>query len=351
MAATLNIFEPTISTVSKGIEGKLVLLHSNERKLGKTYQATRFPKPYYLRFEQGINAIAGLAYAPLKKWSDFKKINKQLTDPKTVEKARQMYSTIIVDTTDVAIKWCEKYVCASQGVTRLNDGNSGFGLWKEYENEWFNEWNKLLNAGYCVVFIAHSEVRKLKNPVTKEEYEQLYPKGDKRTIDLIIDAADFIGYVKSNGFDENGELQMSSVYFSACPEFLAGSRFTYMAKEVTPFTAEGVQEAMKQAIEQEEAEKGITAISYDEKVAEETVEEISFEDALRVAKIYGKVLVKVEKNKDNTPIKDKALAILEKYLGEGAKLDEAIPEQVEQVTLIMTELQELAEEYDIEVEV
>ena len=151
---SIDIFAPSVSTVSKGIEGKLILLHSNERKLGKTAQAVRFPKPFYLRFEQGINAISGLPYAPLTKWSDFKKVNKQLTDPKTIDKARSMYSTLIVDTLDVAIKWCEKYVCGMQGVTRLNDGNSGYGLWKEYENEWFNEWNKLLNAGYCVIFIS-----------------------------------------------------------------------------------------------------------------------------------------------------------------------------------------------------
>lgn len=122
MGATFDIFSPSISQVSKGIEGKMILLHSNERKLGKTLQATKFPKPFYLRFEQGINAISGLPYAPLTKWSDFKKVRKQLTDPKTLDKAKEMYNTIIVDTLDVAIKWCDKYVCGMQGVERLNDG-------------------------------------------------------------------------------------------------------------------------------------------------------------------------------------------------------------------------------------
>ena len=156
MGATFDIFSPSISQVSKGIEGKMILLHSNERKLGKTLQATKFPKPFYLRFEQGINAISGLPYAPLTKWSDFKKVRKQLTDPKTIDKAKELYNTIIVDTLDVAIKWCDKYVCGMQGVERLNDGNSGYGLWKEYENEWFNEWSPLINAGYTIVFISHS---------------------------------------------------------------------------------------------------------------------------------------------------------------------------------------------------
>src|SRR5699024_9959966 len=224
---SLDIFNAPISTVSKDVKGKLILIHSNERKLGKTLQATKFPKPYYLRFEQGINAISGLSYAPLTKWADFKKIRKQLTNLKTIEKAQEMYNTLIVDTLDVAIRWCDKYVCGMQGVDRLNDGNNGYGLWKEYENEWFNEWNPLLNAGYTIIFISHSEVRKMKDPKTGAEYEQWVPKGDKRTIDLIVDDADLIGFVRSNGYDEDGNPQMSSIYFQNCPEFLAGSRFKY----------------------------------------------------------------------------------------------------------------------------
>ena len=249
-----------------------------------------------------------------------------------------MYSTIIVDTTDVAIKWCEKYVCSTQSVTRLNDGNSGYGLWKEYENEWFNEWNKLLNAGFCIVFISHSENRKMKHPVTGEEYEQLYPKGDKRTIDLIIDAADFIGYVKSNGFDENGESQLSSVYFSACPEFLAGTRFKYMPNEITPFTAEAVQEAMADAIEKEESEKGIKAVSYTQFIQESKGSEITYEEAMEKVKPLFKKLCELNKSK--------AIGIVEKYLGEGNKLSETNENQLEQVLVIIDELQDVVDDLE-----
>ena len=335
MADVLDIFNPAISVVSKDFEGKLLLIHSNERKLGKTLQATRFPKPYYLRFEQGINAISGLSYAPLTKWADFKKIRKQLTNPKTLDQARAMYTTLIVDTTDVAIKWCEKYVCGMQGVDRLNDGNNGYGLWKEYENEWFSEWNALLNAGYSIIFIAHSEARKMKDPKTGAEYEQLYPKGDKRTIDLIIDAADFIGYVKSNGFTEDGEPQMSSIYFQSCPEFLAGTRFKHMAPEITPFTAENVQDAMRIAVEMEEQESGAKAVSYAEKVANDTFKEMTYDEAIATAKPLFKKMME----------KDKMLTskIIEKYLGEGAKISDTTEKQLEQVLMIIDDFKEILE--------
>ena len=334
---SLDIFNAPISTVSKDVKGKLILIHSNERKLGKTLQATKFPKPYYLRFEQGINAISGLSYAPLTKWADFKKIRKQLTNPKTIEKAQEMYNTLIVDTLDVAIRWCDKYVCGMQGVDRLNDGNNGYGLWKEYENEWFNEWNPLLNAGYTIIFISHSEVRKMKDPKTGAEYEQWVPKGDKRTIDLIVDAADLIGFVRSNGYDEDGNPQMSSIYFQNCPEFLAGSRFKYMAPEITPFTAEGVQEALANAIEQEEQESGISAVSYAEQVAVSMPEEITYDEAMaKVKPLFEKVMKK--NGKENT------LKVVEKYLGEGQKLSGTTEKQLEQILMIIEDFEDMLED-------
>ena len=92
----LDIFNPQVSTVAKGLEGKVILVYGGNN-LGKTKQATRMKKPFYLPFEAGLNAIPGVPYCPITKWSDFIKINKQLTDPATVEKAREMYSTIIFD--------------------------------------------------------------------------------------------------------------------------------------------------------------------------------------------------------------------------------------------------------------
>lgn len=328
----LDIFNPVVSKVSKDVKGKLILIHSNERKLGKTLQATRFPKPYYLRFEQGINAISGLPYAPLTKWSDFKKIRKQLTNPKTIDKAQEVYQTLIVDTTDVAIRWCEKYVCGMQGVDRLNDGNNGYGLWAEYANEWFNEWNPLLNAGYTIIFIAHSEIRKQKDPKTNAEYEQWVPKGDKRTIDLIVDAADLIGYVKSNGYDDEGNPQMSSIFFQNCPQFLAGSRFKYMASEITPFTAENVQEALKQAIEQEEKESGVASVTYEQQQVEAMPVTENYEEAMEEVKGLFKQMVKKDKSETTK--------IVEKYLGEGVKLSDTNEKQLEQVLMIIEDFKE-----------
>ena len=228
--AEFDIFNPKVSQVVAGIEGKCILIHSNERKVGKTAQACKMPQPLYLRFESGINAIPNIPYMELTSWSDFKKVNKQLTNQKTLAQAKEKYKTIIFDTVDVAIKWCEQYICASEGVATIGQGNNGYGLWKEYENEWFKEINKLTNAGYAIYFISHSEENKQVDPITDEEYVQMCPKGDKRTIDLILDLVDIIGYVKGGGISEDGDEVLSSVYFANTKEFMGGSRFKYLPK-------------------------------------------------------------------------------------------------------------------------
>lgn len=325
-----DIFNPPKTKVVAGVEGKTILVYSAERKLGKTLQASRMPKPFYLRFEQGANAIPDMPYAPLTCWADFKKVNKVLTDPRKLSELKNMYETIIFDTIDVAINWCTDYVCAQYGVQRIKDGNNGYGLWSEYANEWTREINKLTNAGYTIYFIAHAETRKRIDPKTKEEYEQLYPKGDKRTIDPIIDLVDFIGYVKSNGLDENNVERPSSIFFANTKSFLAGSRFD-MPTEINPFTAENLQKAIKEAVQKNSNGKKEETVTRDELVKEEDKinHHLSYDELVKQIKDVGKhVDVNIAKK------------IFEDYLGEGKKLSDATDKQTQQLEMILEELKE-----------
>ncbi len=342
MSVEFDIFNPMVTKVIKGTQGKMILVHSAERKVGKTYQASRMPKPFYLRFEQGANAINGMPYAPLTCWRDFKEVNKKLTNPKTIDKVRELYETIIIDTVDVAVKWCEQYVCSSQGVSRLNDGNSGYGLWKEYENEWFKEINKLTNAGFTLYFISHSEEKLKHDPVTNEEYTQLVPKGDKRTIDVVLDLVDFIGYVKSNGFDEDGNEIPSSIYFTNTKEFQAGSRFKHMAKVISPFTAENLQKAITDAIEAEEQETGVGATLEEVRKDENANrKEYTYDEIMAEINKYGKALY--------NDFKQETIDIIAEYLGQDASLKNATKKQMQQLEMILSDLQDLAEENNISV--
>lgn len=330
--ADIDIFNPKISKVVAGIEGKCILLHSEERKLGKTTQACRMPKPYYLRFEQGINAIEGIPYADLNNWADFKRVNKQLTDPKNADRIKEMYSSLIFDTVDVAIKWCEEYVCNTNGIQKLQELPYGQGF-KAYENEWFKEINKLTNAGFTIIFISHSKEREKTDPVTGESYTQMCPVGGSKDIDLILNLVDFIGYVRSNGISPDGDEIPSSIYFANTRDFQAGSRFKYMPKVISPFTAENVQKAIKEAVEKEEAERGVKAISYEEKKEIEKEEKISFDELMdRINEIGEKIV--------NAGHMDDLIEIVEEELGTGKKVSECKPKQYGACEVILGNLED-----------
>ena len=340
--ADFDIFNPPVSEVVKDFSGKTVLVHSDGVKCGKTTVGCAMPKPFYLRFEQGINAISGVPYAPLESWSDFKKVNRQLTSKKNIEKSKELYKTIIFDTLDVAIKWCSTYVCQKYGVERLKDGNSGYGLWQEYADEWFGEVQKLLNSGFGLYFISHSEMKKVTDGVTGEEYEIMCPKGDKRTVDLVVEAADIIGYIKPNGVDEEGNVIKSSAYFAQTREYKAGTRFSYFPKVLKEFSAENLQKALEYAIEKEEEETGRKAISFEENAKKESKKQWTHEDILKEIKPYVAKLFKLCPEEVND--------IVEHNLGMDIKISETTKKQIPQLEMVLFDLQELADEKGVSVE-
>lgn len=350
MADIFDIFNPPTTKVVKGVEGKMMLVHSDGTKCGKTTVGSQMPKPYYLRFEQGANAIDGLPYAPLESWSDFKKVNKKLTDLKPKEVVingetknitpRDIYTTIIIDTFDVAIRWCAKYVCNKYGVERLKEGNNGYGLWQEYADEWFGEMNKLMNAGYFIYGISHSEIKKIVDGVTGEEYEQMCPKGDKRTIDPVVETVDFVGYVKPNGVDENGNVIKSSIYFAETREYKAGSRFDYMPKYIKEFSAQNIQDAIKYAVEMKEKETGNKAVTFSEIKEIESKKVWTHEEIINEIKPYVNALF--EKYPDD--VSD----IVTRNIGD-IKITDTTKKQIPQLEIILFELQEFAKDNNVKI--
>lgn len=263
----MSIFNPTISVVPEGLEGKVILVYGGNA-LGKTKQATRMSKPYVLAFEKGLNAISGIPYGNILKWSDFKKSNKEFTG-KDVETARELYDTIIFDTVDAAALMSEKYVAGQHGATDIASGNSGYGLWGALEREFYEQIALLTGAGFTVVFIGHAEKDK--------DTEQMNPKGTKRSMGIIRDIADIIIYLESNGTDEQGNVIPSTGYVRETPEYFARSRFDLMPNVIDPFTAENLEEAIKIGI-QREKDAGGTTVSYDEFVEQNTGEELVFSE-------------------------------------------------------------------------
>ena len=100
------------------------------------------------------NAIVGIRPADITSWADFKKICRQLRDPK----AHEIYETIVIDTIAIAYSLCEKYILAQQGVSQISEIGYGKG-WNMLKDEFESTFRDLTQQGYALVFIAHSKTR------------------------------------------------------------------------------------------------------------------------------------------------------------------------------------------------
>lgn len=258
----VDIFNPEVSQVVKGIEGKLILIYGTN-STGKTKNLTKANKPLVCCFENGLGAINGIKNVKIKKWSDWTSFVKQLTSEKTVAEAKKLYSSIIIDTVDGMADLAAEFICGNFGVARINDGNRGYGLWKEYGAE-INKYLKLLtNAGYTVFFIAHEGERTFQNE-RGEECTKIYPRGDKRVIDPICDLCDIIGYAQIQPDTEDGEEVLSTLYLKGSPAYHARSRFVHIVKSIPEWNIQKLDQAISDAIEAEENESGMKAVTIQE---------------------------------------------------------------------------------------
>jgi hypothetical protein len=67
--------------------------------MGKTTNATKFPKALLLAFEKGYSALPGVYAQPINSWGEFLKVLRELKDSAVKEK----FETIVIDTARIAI--------------------------------------------------------------------------------------------------------------------------------------------------------------------------------------------------------------------------------------------------------
>lgn len=324
---TLNIFEPQKSVVSKGLAGKKLLIYGHN-DLGKTYQTARMEKPFFMAFEKGLSAIDGVPFANVKKWADFTKVLRQFA--RKPDQAKELYQTIVIDGAGIMATYCEKYVSNAYGVSRIKDGNEGFGLWKELETELFFAIDELIALDFTVVFIAHEMEKDRDNP-------QKVPKGDKRLMPLIQNNCDYVIYLRSNGVDENHKVKKSSAFLVQTDKFFARSRFTQTPPYIEEFTAENLEEAINIGIEKESDVQGFDLVTESEKreVYKET--ELNYDSLMEEIKEVGNALAQKEMIEEINNIS-------ERHLGTSKRVTDCKKGQEEVMSVILGDLKSLLED-------
>lgn len=339
-----NIFEPRISTVTPDLRGKTFLIYGGN-STGKTLNLTKFPRPLFFAFEYGLNALGNVANFPIVKWKDFVDLFKQITAPANQQKLAQQYDTVVIDTLEQMAARCEEYICTTHNIRTLGDKPSkpdgtpdeSFNGYTVFGKEIRRYIDPLLNLGFAVGFISHEGVREVEvedGKGGKRKIKKLYPTGDKRLVDPIVNAVDVIGYAKINGVDDSGHEIPSSLYLRNTDEYLARSRFTDMPEKLEVFSADALRDALMNAVR---TDGSSDFVSYEEQVESRQVpkDDLSF-DELKAS--IGAVAMKLHEAGRIAEY----TAIVTKHWGVGKTVKEAGPAQQQVLEVIWSDLKELA---------
>lgn len=334
--AKIDISQIQPTRLCKDLRGRFVEIFGKE-KSGKTSTAVLWPKPLLCAFEKGYNALVGVYAADIDTWATFKDICRQLKKPE----AKEMYETIIIDTTGIAFSMCEDYIKQQHGVSEIGEipWGRGFKLLREEFEKTFRELSKL---GYAIVFIAHSKT-KLTDTTDKEgnRLEQISPNLPPACAEAVNGLVDVIAYLGVE-YDENRNATRW-LYLRETPTIFAGSRYRAIVPKI-PLSYSGLVKAVSDAMEEEAKITGTNFISEAE-LNSQTAEkpEQTFSEVMEEAKTLWTTYLDAAHNEEEKDLHLNTMqAIIAKVFGSNNfKLSQAIPQQKELVELFIADMQDL----------
>ena len=317
----INLLELKPHKVSRDLSGYITYIYG-PGGAGKTTFGSETPKPLLLAFEKGYNAIPGIIAQDITTWGELKQVLRDLKKPEV----KAMFSTIIVDTVDIASQLCEKYLCNQLGIENIGDGGWATNGWSKVKREWEQTFRAVTMEGYALVFISHSKDKTFTRK-DNTSYNQIVPSCSTAYNEIIKNMSDIMGYIEV----EHGERKL--ILRSNDESVDCKCRFKHIEPEIV-FGYQNLVDALNRAID---AEANATDNKFvtDEKIENVTVTTYDY-DVLK-AEFNDLVSKIMTKNQSNAP---KITAIVDKYLGKGKKVTEATPEQAELIHLINIELRE-----------
>ena len=338
----LDLLNITPHQVSRDLRGYSVFFYG-EPKSGKTTIATKFPRHLLLAFEKGYNAIPGAMAQPINSWAEFRKVLKQLKDPKVKEK----FETIIIDTADIAYDLCEKYICQNAkradggfGVDAVGDIPFGKGytmVAKEYDDCL----RSIVQMDYGLVLISHSVDKTFKDE-QGQEFNQIVPTLGSKPRNIVSRMCDIIGY--SRGVANEDGTTSTKLFMRGTPRYVAGSRFKY-TPDYIDFTYNDLVKAISDAIDKQMAEDGSEYFTSERSnIYKSIVKELDFDELIEE---FNSIIMKLVNGTEEVAFRDfwqpRIMQITDKYLGKGMKVKDCSRDQVEALDLIVTDLKELVE--------
>ena len=280
---------------------------------------------------------------PINNWSEFRKVLKQLKDPKAKEK----FYTITIDTCDIAYDYCTKYICdnaqrpdGGYGVDSISD--IPFGKGYTLVSKEFDEClRSIVMMDYGLILISHATDKVFKDEAGVE-YNKIVPTLDKRANNVVARMADIIGYSRVVT-DKEGN-NVTKLFMRGTSRYEAGSRFKY-TPDVIDFSYDSLVKAISDAIDKQEKEDG-TKYFTDTRVNiyQDTSADLDFDLLMQQCNdVITGLINSYEGDVFTSFYQPRIIQITDKYLGKGQKISQCSRDQVEALSLIYDELESLAQ--------
>lgn len=328
MAIDLLALQP--HKVSRDLSGYITYIYGAP-KTGKTTLGSQMPKPLLLAFEKGYNAIPGIIAQDITTWSEVRQTVRELKKPEV----KAAFSTIVVDTVDIAASLCDKYVCAQNDVDTISKIPYGQG-WGLLKKEFEEVFRSITQMGYAVYFISHEKESAFKRP-DGTEYTLIRPSVANTYNSIVENMADLYGRMHS--VLEDGTSKVKITLRSMDGTIAAGGRFKYIDPEING-DYNALVDALNKAIDKEAQLTGNQFVTDERNVIKETV--LDF-DALMAE--FNSLLTNIvnshSEEEFNSNYAPRITQITDKYLGKGKKVSACTRDQVEMISLIVTEMHDL----------
>ena len=142
---------------------------------------------------------------------------------------------------------------------------------------------------------------------------------------------DIIAYAAVNGVDEAGVEIKSSLFMTNTRKYHAGSRFDYLTGYLKEFTAENLQEVIKEAVRLQEEKEGIKAVDYKTQAETHKVVERTYEELKDEIKSIAEVMFSEGKGADYK-------RVVEEHVGKGKGVQDTDSSQRQLLELILVDL-------------
>jgi len=159
-------------------------------KIGKTTFASQFPEALFLVTEPGTKGLS-LFEEEIVSWVKFLKVIGGL------QREKDHYKTVVIDTVDRLYDLCMNHVCARLGIPYPGvdeKGRDDYGKsWRDVRTEFLDAILKITQTGRGIIFVSHDTEATIRSR-SGGEYDRVIPSMSKQARLVVVKLADIVLY-------------------------------------------------------------------------------------------------------------------------------------------------------------